>query len=182
MKTLLSGGATMLFMAAAISDFRTRIIPNWIPAFLGLLFAAAAIADPSAYPPLSSVAGAVLVFVPLLILFAGGKMGGGDVKLLTAAALWSGWEQLPALLLVTVLAGGVLAIVALARVAARRAADTLALFFPCSATAKARLWLETLLRTRNVDALPFGEAGLPYGIAIAAGGVSVLHPFGSTGM
>nr|WP_175428821.1 prepilin peptidase [Azospirillum argentinense] len=109
-------------------------------------------------------------------------MGGGDVKLLTAAALWSGWEQLPALLLVTVLAGGILAIVALARVAARRAADTLALFFPCSATAKARLWLETLLRTRNVDALPSGEAGLPYGIAIAAGGVSILYPFGSTGM
>lgn len=182
MTTLLSGGATMLFVVAAISDFRTRIIPNWIPAFLGLLFTVAAIVDPSAHPPLSSVAAAILVFVPLLILFAWGKMGGGDVKLLTAAALWSGWEQLPTLLLVTMLVGGVLAIVALVRIAARRAADTLALFFPCSATAKARLWLEALLRTRNGDALPLGEAGLPYGIAIAAGGLSVLYPFGSSGM
>ncbi|WP_049976116.1 prepilin peptidase [Azospirillum sp. B506] len=182
MKTLLSGGAAILLVAAAVSDFRTRTIPNWIPAFLGLLFALAAMVDPSAHPPLSSVAGAVLVFIPLLILFARGKMGGGDVKLLTAAALWSGWGQLPALLIVTVLTGGVLAIVALVRVTARRAVDTLALFFPCSATAKARLWLEALLRTRNVDALPLGEAGLPYGIAIAAGGLSVLYPFGSTGM
>ncbi|CAO3433121.1 A24 family peptidase [Azospirillum endophyticum] len=182
MQSLLSGGAAILFLAAAISDFRTRTIPNWIPALLGVLFAAASLADPAVHPPLWSLAGAILVFGPLLLLFARGKMGGGDVKLLTAAALWSGWDQLPVLLLVTVLAGGVLAIVALARITARRAADTLALFFPCAATAKANLWLETLLRTRSVDAFPLGETGLPYGIAIAAGGLSVLFPLGSSGM
>ena len=40
-------------------------------------------------------------------------MGGGDVKLLGACALWPGLEGLPTLLLGTMLAGGALAAVAL---------------------------------------------------------------------
>ena len=44
-------------------------------------------------------------------LFAAGLFGGGDAKLMAAAALWLGWSTGTSVLVFTALAGGVLAIV-----------------------------------------------------------------------
>ena len=73
-------------------------------------------------------------------------MGGGDAKLLAAASLWFGFENLLPFLAATALAGGVLSLAYLAFSAAR-----------------VGLGQDTVI-ARNV----------PYGAAIAAGGLSVL--------
>jgi prepilin peptidase CpaA len=49
------------------------------------------------------------------IPFSRGWIGGGDVKLLAAGAVCAGWPGLASLLLVTSVAGGVLAVIELAR-------------------------------------------------------------------
>lgn len=57
-----------------------------------------------------------------LLLFALGWMGGGDVKLLVAAAAWTGLAGLPALLIGMALGGGLLALLLiLTRMGARLA-------------------------------------------------------------
>lgn len=92
----------------------------------------------------------LVVFAVLLIagtpLFAAGKLGGGDVKLLAAAGLWFSIKGAAWMLIAVMMAGGVLAIVVLA----------LRMFS----------WSEAA-RERIVVLRPKG--GIPYGVAIAAG-------------
>lgn len=89
-----------------------------------------------------------LVFAAGLILFARGWMGGGDVKLMTAVAGWTGVAGLPALLTGMAIAGGVLALVLLATRAALRVAD---------------------LPAERTPGLFRDGAPMPYAIAIAGG-------------
>lgn len=174
---VLTAGAALLFCVAALTDLQTRLIPNWIPASLGAAFVAAAFLDPARHPPLWSIAAAIVVFLPLLLGFAAGKMGGGDVKLLTAAALWSGWERLPELLVITALAGGALALLAVLGRSFHRALFGLGLVVPGAALSRLTAALAARLEPpRN------RPAGLPYGVAIAAGGLAVLNPFHIAGM
>ena len=62
---------------------------------------------------------APLVFVAGALLFSRGLIGGGDVKLLTAATLWAGPGLTPALLIVTALLGGLLTLALLSPLAMR---------------------------------------------------------------
>jgi prepilin peptidase CpaA len=50
------------------------------------------------------------LFAAGFALFSLGLFGGGDAKLLAAAGLWFGWPQTLPFLVLTVLAGGVLAL------------------------------------------------------------------------
>ncbi len=74
----------------ALTDFRTFRIPNETILLLLLLYIAYAPVARSA----SEIAGNVLVgaimFGILLLLYARGALGGGDVKLLSTASLWVG--------------------------------------------------------------------------------------------
>ncbi|HYG85940.1 MAG TPA: prepilin peptidase [Azospirillum sp.] len=169
MPAFLSNAAVALFCLAAVTDLHRRIIPNWITGALLLLFALAALADPVRYPTVPSLVAAVVVFVPLLAVFATGRLGGGDVKLLTAAALWAGWDQLGELLVVVGLAGGGLAVAYVIRHLPRSPAQ-LALWLPVGLSSPRRLLPEAV-----------AEAGLPYGVAIAAGAAFVLQPDGNWG-
>ena len=54
------------------------------------------------------------MFVAAALLFVFRIMGGGDVKLLAATALWTGVGQLAPFLLLVAVAGGVFAVVVLA--------------------------------------------------------------------
>ena len=79
-----------LLVWAAIVDLRTRTIPNWlnlvVAAMAPLFWWASGIAF---YPDaVERICGAYLVFVLFFGMFAAGGMGGGDVKLGTAIALW----------------------------------------------------------------------------------------------
>ncbi len=105
--------------AAALADLRHFEIPDhWSLAVVGLFAAYAAAALPlAAWWPHAAV-GAALFGIGAW-LFARGWLGGGDVKLLAACGVWSGFDALPQLLGGTVACGGALALAALA---GRRAA------------------------------------------------------------
>ncbi len=111
--------AAMLW--AAIGDWRTRTIPNWLNGAIALL------AIPfwwsiglSLWPDVALQIGlATAVFALFAIAFRFGAMGGGDVKMAAALALWLPFAGIVKLLAVMSIAGGVLTV---AMVAAHRMA------------------------------------------------------------
>lgn len=98
---------------AALTDFLEMTIPNWIS--LLLIGAFVLIAPFSGLSLLElgwHLAAALLVFFGCFSLFALNVMGGGDAKLLTAAALWFGFNtSLFEFLVYTGYLGGLLTIV-----------------------------------------------------------------------
>jgi prepilin peptidase CpaA len=53
------------------------------------------------------------MFTIFALLFAIGMMGGGDVKLLAAVALWFPWQSLPVLLFIMAVLGGIVTLATL---------------------------------------------------------------------
>jgi prepilin peptidase CpaA len=79
---------------AACSDLLTMTIPNRLSVLLIASFLAIApFAGLSLHEILMHLAGAGVVFAVCFALFAFGIMGGGDAKILTASALWFGFDQ-----------------------------------------------------------------------------------------
>ena len=113
---------------AAFTDLRRRQIDNWLNAAIALgapLFWWAS--GISLWPGVAIQLGVALAaFAVLAGLFALRAMGGGDVKLLTALALWIEPGLFLQLLIVMALAGGVLTIVLGAWHVMRRQRDKLA--------------------------------------------------------
>ena len=104
---------TLLLGIAAVFDTWKFVIPNAIAVALVVLFIATALLLPfemTWMDWLSHIGAAVAVFIGGAVLYAFNKMGGGDVKLLTAVAFWAGFEHLTELLLYVAIAGGILAI------------------------------------------------------------------------
>jgi len=104
---------TLLLGIAAVFDTWKFVIPNAIAVALVVLFIATALLLPfemTWMDWLSHIGAAVAVFIGGAVLYAFNKMGGGDVKLLTAVAFWAGFEYLTELLLYVAIAGGILAI------------------------------------------------------------------------
>lgn len=132
-----------MLVVAAFTDWRSRRIANW-------LNASVAITAPlywwvsglSLWPGVAIQLGlAVVVFAILSLLFIKRMMGGGDVKLLTALALWFPPVPYLNLLLIMALVGGLLTLFMAAWHLMRRKKENLT---------------------------------IPYGLAIAVGGLSVL--------
>ena len=100
-------------LIAAFTDFRSRQIANWLNGAIALgapLFWWAS--GLSLWPDIAIQLGvAIAAFVALAGLFAIRAMGGGDVKLLTALALWIEPTQFLRLLIIMALVGGVLTVV-----------------------------------------------------------------------
>lgn len=98
---------------AAVSDIRSRTIANWLNAGIALLAPVFWWASGMAlWPDIALQLGvAVVVFACLCGLFAVGGMGGGDVKLITALALWIEPLVFLQFLLVMVIAGALLSII-----------------------------------------------------------------------
>ena len=98
-----------LLLAAAVCDLRKREIPHTI------VIAVAVLAIPfwwatglALWPDVAvQVAFAAAVFAMFALMFAFGWMGGGDVKLLSALALWMPWQAFVMLLLIMSIAGAV---------------------------------------------------------------------------
>ena len=144
-----------LMLWAAWCDVRRYTIPNWIPAVLIALWIAAA---PFLQLGWAGAGWSLLTFAGVLAvgmaLWAPGWVGGGDVKLLAAAALWFGWPDALTFLLYAMVAGGVLAVVLLGL---RKLSPVL----PVSPHVLAKS--------------PLAEgAPAPYAVAIAAGALLVL--------
>ncbi|HEV2364275.1 MAG TPA: prepilin peptidase [Caulobacteraceae bacterium] len=110
-KTLVALVFSALVLAAALRDLATYTIPNWVSAALAIGFAPAALAlgVPLAAVGISLLLGAGLLLVGIA-LFALRALGGGDAKLMAAAAPWLGLAAMPRFLVYTGLAGGALAL------------------------------------------------------------------------
>ncbi len=97
---------------AALTDFLEMTIPNRIPVILVTAFLVAAPFSGLGLVDLAwhfTAAGSV--FVVVFALFALNVMGGGDAKLLSAAALWFGFNtSLAEFLILTAYIGGALTI------------------------------------------------------------------------
>ena len=140
---ILTGLLAVILIIAAVIDVRTFTISNRLNLTVALL---APLFWWSAALPLwpnvvSQVAFAGGVFVLLAAAFYGGVMGGGDVKLAAAIALWFSPVSTIKFLVVMSLAGGVLTLLVVA-------------------------WH----RARKRE----GRPEVPYGVAIAFGGLAIL--------
>lgn len=141
-----------LVITAALRDVTSYTIPNWIS--LALL---------AAFPPAALALGLPLVGLGLhaavgvgalglgMVMFALGWIGGGDAKLAAATAAWLGWTTIFDYGLAAALFGGVLTLILLG-----------ARMFPLPAVLGRMDWL---VRLHNAN------AGVPYGIALAAAGL-----------
>ena len=95
--------------AAAICDVRRFEIPDELSIALVVLAVLHGLLTPG-FGWLSHVAAPAIVFAVGLLLFARGMMGGGDIKLLTAIAAWTGLGGLLPFLVGVSLSGGALAL------------------------------------------------------------------------
>ena len=107
----------LLLLAACWFDLRTRTIPN------ELTLAVALLALPfwwasglSLWPDVALQLGIAAGMVGLsAFAFAIGAMGGGDVKLIGALALWLPWQAMLLVLVIMSIAGGALTLAMLIR-------------------------------------------------------------------
>jgi prepilin peptidase CpaA len=139
----LAGGAVfaLLLGMAVASDIRSFRIPNWQPAALVAALIVVRVGGGQAMDLPVALAVGMAVLVAGFVLYVGGFWGGGDAKLLAAVAAWAGLDGLPRLLLVTAVAGGLLAGLVL-----------------------------MLRRRRGQGASDWASLPMPYGVAIAFGG------------
>lgn len=140
----------ILLIAAAAEDAARLKISNFL--CLGVLAGAIVAVAVAGFE--TSLWQNALVFAALLtggtLLFARGKIGGGDVKLFAALGLWCDLNAAVTMMSSVFISGGALALLVLA---IRR-------FAPAGAAARA------------VVLKPGG--GIPYGVAIAGGGLIAL--------
>lgn len=101
----------MLLVIAAVGDVRSRIIPNWLNAAIALLaipfWLAAGISGHDVMIQLGLAAVVLAIFAGCFMI---GMMGGGDVKMLTAIALWMPLDKMFTLLVWMAIGGGILTI------------------------------------------------------------------------
>ena len=147
----------LLLLYVATIDIATRLIRNEICLVLALLGIAGQFASPVQVA--ESLIAATILLLLLLVIYQRGWIGGGDVKLLVALAIGLPPTGVIQLLTVTALAGGALA---LAHLMMRQ------LPYPRLAPVGSSL-------VRRVYAIErwrhLRHAPLPYGVAIACGGI-----------
>ena len=115
---MIAGAALLIF--AALHDIAARTIPNFVSVLLALIGLGLRTGNGEAGPALMLAA---IVFVVCLACWLRGWMGGGDVKLLTASAVFVPPAMVGDMIVATMLAGGVIGLVYLvARTIARRSA------------------------------------------------------------
>ncbi|WP_088181998.1 A24 family peptidase [Sphingobium sp. Z007] len=109
----LIGALGALLIAAAITDLRSRIISNRLNlavATLAPLWWLACGLD--LWPGVAvQLLVAAIVFALFAALFAFGMMGGGDVKLLGALALWFPWQAVLSMIVLMAILGGLVTVV-----------------------------------------------------------------------
>jgi prepilin peptidase CpaA len=145
----------ILLALAAGWDLASYTIPNFIPVVILVSFGIFSIA--AGYTVASYGTHALAALIGLIAgfaLFALGFIGGGDAKLFAAVAAWFGLHDLLQYVLVASVFGGGLTLFLLA---ARQ--------WPLPATLASRAWMMRLHEPR---------AGIPYGVALAAGAVAIL--------
>ena len=139
---ILLGGLAIALLIAAFTDIRRRQIDNWLNAAIAagapLYWWASGL---SLWPGVAWQVGmAAVTLIALAALFAIRAMGGGDVKLLTALALWIEPMWFLRLLIGMALIGGLLTIILGAWHVMRRRRERLAVPYGV-AISTAGLWV-----------------------------------------
>lgn len=158
------GLVTMLGVAVA-TDVGMRRIPNLVTVG-GFGFALAVRGLTGAEPLVGGLLGAGLGFALSFPLFAAGGLGGGDVKLLTAAGAFLGPGRFIVAFLATAIIGAVMALIAAAR---RRALTSTLLGTKDLATGVVQRVVRSPVKTELPSLDKPGGIRNPYGVAIAAG-------------
>ena len=141
--------ASALLIGAAIHDARHYRIPNKICITLFLLFPLFVLTAPHSIDWEQNIIVCILVLASGFGMFLGNLAGAGDIKLLAATSLWAGPHLVSVFVITTAIAGGFLA-----------------------------LGIAAMTHFRNrtgKQAVPLAKAPIPYGIAIAVGGVSTFY-------
>lgn len=142
--------AAMAF--AASMDLLTMTIPNRISLALIAAFAVSLPFSGLGLAGTASHVGAGLLMLAVgIVMFSQGWIGGGDAKLLAAASLWIGLDLLMGYLLCVVVAGGLLVLVLLLY--------------------RQIVLPPALMQVEWAQRLHQKAGGVPYGIALAAGGL-----------
>jgi prepilin peptidase CpaA len=136
------------FVAAAYGDVKTLRIPNWLVAAVAILglFRVIVISDLSF--ALYTVGTSLTVLIVTILLFWRGFVGGGDAKLMTAAALLVGYHDLFNFLVLMSICGALLSLALLVR-------------------SWSAYW-------STDESQPKARLAVPYGVAIAAAGSVTL--------
>ena len=142
---------------SCISDARTLRIPNLHSLIVLGAFVPAYFLSPESFGPWWEPLGALAIFfVITYVMFSWGMMGGGDAKLGSALALWTGLKGFLPYVFYMALTGGVLGIIALTFKKYK--------FFKNPAAGS---WVASAQEGRNA---------VPYGIAISVGAwAGLLH-------
>lgn len=154
-----------LLLVAAWTDFRVRRIPDVCAGAMALLGVAYKLQS-GWYTAAFSVITALLLFFLLFIAFVRGYVGGGDVKLASAVALWLSPPQCYVFLVVSAFFGGGMALMYLAARSAMPLPPT------CvnkeAVTKEGEGVFQAEFRRMRAG------APLPYGVALAVGGSYAL--------
>jgi prepilin peptidase CpaA len=109
---VLGGALVLILLAAGIEDARTREIANWKNAAIALLAPAWWWLQGYGWADVAWQVGiALAVFALFVGAFHFGWMGGGDVKMIGALALWLPGQTLFFMLMVMSIIGGVLTLI-----------------------------------------------------------------------
>jgi prepilin peptidase CpaA len=137
-------------------DLFTMTIPNRISAAMVLMFLPfALVAGLGPWEILTHIGAGLIVLLIGVLLFIPGWFGGGDAKLMAASALWIGLDHLFPYAFFVALAGGAIAF-----------AFSSVRSVPLPAPLLGQPWALRLHRR---------EAGVPYGLALAAGAL-IVYP------
>jgi prepilin peptidase CpaA len=102
--------ASVCALAGSVTDVKSRRIPNYITFPSILLGLAMHLAIGGWKQFLLSLAAGLICGIAFLLFYVAGGMGAGDVKLMTAVGCIAGLPHVAYLLVLTALAGGVMAL------------------------------------------------------------------------
>lgn len=146
----------ILMGLAALSDAARFRIPNLICLGILLVFPLYVFAAPTTVPWLEHILTFAIILVLGYQLFAHNFAGAGDIKLLAVVGLWAGPNYWPHFLFITAVTGGILSL---------------------GIGGLAYIRQKT---SKSDDKTAFSKTPIPYGVAIAVGGLCTLallsHP------
>lgn len=150
----------VLVTIAAFFDIRSHRIPNWLTYPAWLLGAALAGLYFGWDGLVSSGLGFAVTFLPMFLMFMGGSIGGGDVKLMAAVGALLGFPAGLNALISSILVGGFFAAIILLWQGR---------LFPILKHAASTAWSRVYPPHIPVAAPPAQKDSFPFGVAIALG-------------